>query len=89
MDIRINPAKAEVPAPACCSDYCGEASTTTQAPLAANDRDTTRFRIATMDCAAEESELRRALDPINGIRHLRFDLGQRLVDLSGTPQAIE
>ncbi|MBK6863921.1 MAG: heavy-metal-associated domain-containing protein, partial [Ideonella sp.] len=52
-------------------------------------RDTTRFRIATMDCAAEESEIRRALDPIAGIRHLRFDLGQRLLDLSGTPGAID
>ncbi|MCU0966524.1 MAG: cation-transporting P-type ATPase, partial [Burkholderiaceae bacterium] len=42
-----------------------------------------------MDCAAEESEIRRALDPIAGIRHVRFDLGQRQLDLSGTPQAIE
>ena len=89
MDTRTDTAKPEAPAPACCSDPCAEAPTTTQAPLSANDRDTTRFRIATMDCAAEESEIRRALDPISGIRHLRFDLGQRLLDLSGTPQAIE
>jgi Cd2+/Zn2+-exporting ATPase len=50
--------------------------------------DTTRFRIATMDCAAEESEIRHALDPITGIRNLRFDLGQRTLTVSGSSDAI-
>lgn len=35
------------------------------------------FRIATMDCAAEESEIRRELEPIEGIRSLKFQLGAR------------
>ncbi len=35
------------------------------------------FRIAAMDCAAEESEIRNALEPIGGIRGLRFQLGAR------------
>ena len=35
------------------------------------------FRIATMDCAAEESEIRRELEPIDGIRSLKFQLGAR------------
>ena len=30
------------------------------------------FRISTMDCAAEEAEIRRALDGLSGIRGLRF-----------------
>ena len=86
MDISNLTAKADTPTSACCG--CAGDSAPAASP-AAPAEDTTRFRIATMDCAAEESEIRRALDPINGIRHLRFDLGQRLVDLSGTPQAIE
>lgn len=35
------------------------------------------YRIATMDCSAEESEIRRALEPISGIRSLSFQLGAR------------
>ena len=36
-----------------------------------------RFRIANMDCASEESEIRRALDGVAGIRGLQFNLGDR------------
>ena len=36
-----------------------------------------RFRIANMDCASEESEIRRALDGMAGIRSLQFNLGER------------
>jgi Cd2+/Zn2+-exporting ATPase len=35
------------------------------------------FRIATMDCASEEGEIRRALEPLPGIRGLSFQLGAR------------
>src|SRR3546814_14435438 len=37
----------------------------------------TAYRIATMDCSAEESEIRRALEPVTGIRSLGFQLGAR------------
>ena len=37
--------------------------------------------IPTMDCAVEENELRRALEPIAGIRRLRFQLGKRLLTI--------
>ena len=39
------------------------------------------FRIATMDCASEESEIRRAVDGLPGVRGLRFQLGQRLLTI--------
>ena len=42
-----------------------------------------------MDCAVEESEIRRALDPIAGIRSLRFDLGQRVLSVAGSAAAVE
>jgi len=51
------------------------------------------FRIATMDCAAEESDIRRALDALPGIRSLRFQLGARTLvidaDNSALPAALE
>lgn len=39
------------------------------------------FRIATMDCSAEEAEIRRALEPLDGIRSLGFQLGARTLKI--------
>lgn len=39
-------------------------------------------RIPTMDCAAEESEIRRVLEPVAGIRSLSFQLGARTLAIS-------
>lgn len=41
-----------------------------------------RFRIQAMDCAAEESEIRRALEPVAGIVSLSFQLGARTLAIS-------
>ena len=48
-----------------------------------------QFRIPNMDCAAEESEIRRVLEPVAGIASLSFHLGTRMLSISGSPQAIE
>lgn len=48
----------------------------------------TRYRIATMDCAVEESEIRRALDRVSGIASLRFDLGQRTLTLTAATEVL-
>jgi len=45
------------------------------------------FRIATMDCSAEESEIRRALEPIAGIRSLGFQLGARTLRIEAAEEA--
>ncbi len=45
------------------------------------------FRIATMDCSAEESEIRRALEPIANIRSLGFQLGARTLRIDATEDA--
>jgi len=42
-----------------------------------------------MDCAAEESEIRRAVEGISGIRALTFQLGQRSLALDAPGQALE
>ncbi|MBC7161133.1 heavy metal translocating P-type ATPase [Immundisolibacter sp.] len=46
-----------------------------------------RFRIQAMDCAAEESEIRRALEPVAGIVSLSFQLGARTLAISA-PQPV-
>ncbi len=46
------------------------------------------FRIQTMDCSIEESEIRRAVEPIPGIRGLHFRLGQRTLRIDGTDDAV-
>ena len=48
----------------------------------------TRYRVATMDCSAEESEIRRALDLVEGITSLRFDLSQRALTVVAEPEAL-
>ncbi|MES2245000.1 MAG: heavy metal translocating P-type ATPase [Pseudomonadota bacterium] len=45
------------------------------------------FRIPTMDCAVEESEIRQALEPIAGIRSLGFQLGARTLRIDATSEA--
>ncbi|VTU31355.1 putative cadmium-transporting ATPase [Variovorax sp. SRS16] len=50
------------------------------------------YRIPTMDCAVEESEIRRALERIAGIKSLNFQLGARTLAINApadvVPQAL-
>ena len=39
-----------------------------------------------MDCASEEGEIRRALEPVAGIRLLRFQLGARTLTIDADPK---
>ena len=39
-----------------------------------------------MDCASEEGEIRRALEPVAGIRLLRFQLGARTLTIGADPK---
>ncbi len=48
-----------------------------------------RFRVATMDCAVEESEIRRAVAGIDGIRSMNFRLGERTFALDAEPAVVE
>ena len=87
-----HPAAAAGHAAHCCGGHDHAPAAPALAPAApadlGADPGASRFRIATMDCAAEESEIRRALDPIAGLRSLRFDLGQRTLAVAGTAQAV-
>jgi Cd2+/Zn2+-exporting ATPase len=46
------------------------------------------FRIPTMDCAVEESEIRRALEPVAGVQGLRFRLGERTMAITADAAAL-
>ena len=48
----------------------------------------TRLHIPNMDCAAEEAQIRNALDPIQGITSLRFSLASRSVEITADEAAI-
>ncbi|HWS76334.1 MAG TPA: heavy metal-associated domain-containing protein, partial [Quisquiliibacterium sp.] len=55
---------------------------------AAHGADATHlFSIPAMDCAAEESEIRAALDGIEGVRRLHFRLGDRTLGIDA-PAAV-
>lgn len=50
---------------------------------------TASVRIATMDCAAEESEIRRTLEPVSGILTLSFQLGARMLTITAPQPAVD
>ena len=48
-----------------------------------------RFRVPTMDCASEESEIRRAVEHLADIRAMTFQLGQRTMAIDAPPACVE
>lgn len=74
-------------ADACCATEA-KASAPSSAPAASSTSKGTVFRISTMDCAAEESEIRRALEPISGVRGLGFQLGARSLTIDAPEDVI-
>ncbi len=72
---------------ACCGvPALAPAPDSTQAP---DGKSRARFKIPTMDCASEESEIRRAVESIAGIRSLTFQLGERTMALDAAPGVVE
>ena len=69
---------------ACCAPAISQTPAATGAASSANASGL-RFRIPSMDCASEESEIRRALDGIGGIRSLNFRLGERSLRIDAAP----
>lgn len=66
-------------------ETAGPASREPAAHRAGNE---TIWRISNMDCASEESEIRRALEPIEGIRSLKFRLQERNLTIDATDSAL-
>ena len=83
----IAPPPARSSAPSTCGDCCGAGESVAAAPVEQQARGGQRFRVPAMDCAAEESEIRRAVEGIPGLIGLRFQLGERSLRIDGEPQA--
>ena len=49
----------------------------------------TRLHVPQMDCAAEEADIRRALEPLAGIRALSFHLGSRTLTVDAEPPVVQ
>ena len=74
------------------TDCCNKSSNTSAfppAPPAPVPAGAKRFRIPAMDCAAEESDIRRALAAVPGIRSLNFQLVARTLSIDATGDALE
>ncbi|WP_086911995.1 heavy metal translocating P-type ATPase [Acidovorax carolinensis] len=69
-----------------CSHCASDVTMAAPVPPAAQAAGITTFRIATMDCASEEGEIRRALEPLAGIRRLSFQLGARTLTIDANPK---
>ncbi len=65
-----------------CWSANGGTSTPLTSPVEPPEPGSTTWRIANMDCASEESEIRRALEHLADVRSLRFDLGSRTLSMS-------
>ncbi|MDO4683820.1 MAG: heavy metal translocating P-type ATPase [Lautropia sp.] len=84
--------------PRCCSgnqcaapDTGGPAARTPTAPRdirSAHQPPFTHFRIANMDCASEEGEIRHTLDGMPGVHALQFRLGDRVLGISADEAAL-
>ena len=78
---------------AAAADHCSTCHTDALPQAAALEGESakgwTRFRVRTMDCASEESEIRRAVDGIAGIRSLTFQLGQNTLAIDAPAAAVE
>ena len=58
-------------------------------PQARARDDWQRFRVANMDCAVEESEIRRAVASVAGIRAMNIQLGPRTLAIDAPVAAVE
>jgi len=67
---------------------CGGAAVPGPAPAAPPAGGAAVLRIPTMDCAVEESEIRRALDKVAGIKSLNFQLGARTLAINAPPEVL-
>jgi Zn2+/Cd2+-exporting ATPase len=70
-------------ADACCAPTAKGVAAATAIPAGASV-----FRIPAMDCAVEESDIRRALDKVDGIRSVNFQLGARTLAIQASEDVV-
>ena len=84
------PPTSEAPKVAVSADACGSCNASTSGEVRGPvDRSRRQFRIPTMDCASEESEIRQVVDGIAGIVSMSFQLGARTMAIEAAPGVVE
>lgn len=79
----------EQPTGTCAGDACCTRSPANSVvPATTQPAGAIVFRIPSMDCAVEESEIRRALDKVAGIKGLNFQLGARTVAITAPEEVM-
>ncbi len=89
--MKTQPTSPHAPTPVASTECCGAAPAVAPAPAHPAPALGTAgqlFRIATLDCSAEESEIRQALEPIDGIKSLGFQLGARTLRINASVEAL-
>ena len=79
---------AESDSDGACSTACALPIPLGQSAVTLETPDAVVLSIPLMDCAAEEADIRHALDRVAGIRSLRFHLGQRTLTIDAPPEVI-
>ena len=69
------------PLPDCCAKTSGHGASKQKTVLPTKTIRGTLLHIPSMDCSVEEAEIRRALEPVAGIRSLDFQLGARTLGI--------
>ncbi len=82
------PATTLVPEPSC-GDCCGLPSPQAVPALVSVASAGLRYRVPAMDCASEESEIRRALEGVAGVRGLDFRLGERSLRINADDEVAQ
>ena len=75
------------PLPDCCAKTSDDGASKQKTTLPTKTIRGTLLHIPSMDCSVEEAEIRRALEPVAGIRSLDFQLGARTLGIDA-PQDI-
>ena len=87
--VQKHAAAPDIPAQAAINTVANKASARSAAAgLASAATSAATFKIATMDCSVEESEIRRALEPLEGIRSLGFQLGARTLRINAPDDVV-
>ena len=80
--------KVESPHACGCGDACATVPVQSVGLDPVGNEGASVFRIPTMDCAAEEGEIRRALEGVPGVRGLDFRLGARTLAIDAPAAAL-
>lgn len=71
----------------CCGHNHAHIQPVEQTPTEPAKSGVALFRIPTMDCAAEEAEIRHALAKLPGLRSLSFQLGARTIAIDAPSES--